>query len=211
MFYAHRRVTSQPQSTARVIHRNQAQPNYPRTYQITDDYDYLLPAYTISDAARQDREAEWAGYRPMTLQCSLNHDNPGDGVPLSPEQCPTAEALFRNAGRYAHFHAEIQELREELRKNIWGKAPDTSDTEVKKLAFRFSPRTFYAEHIIRNQLGKNSAASWREVDLSLQRDLGMAVTSELNANLGLCVFVWMYPRNLEEVGFLEESIKKTSK
>jgi len=38
----------------------------------------------------------------------------------------------------------------------------------------------------------------------------MAVTSELNANLGLCVFVWMYPRNLEEVGFLEESIKKNN-
>jgi hypothetical protein len=108
------------------------------------------------------------------------------------------------------FNAEIKELREELRKNIWEKAPDTSDTEVKKLAFRFSPRTLYVEHIIRNQLGRDSAASWREVDLSLERDLGMAVTSELNTNPGLCAFVCLYPRNLEEVGFLEESIKKNN-
>jgi hypothetical protein len=39
----------------------------------------------------------------------------------------------------------------------------------------------------------------------------MGVTSELNTNPGLCAFVCLYPRNLEEVGFLEESIKKTSK
>ena len=36
----------------------------------------------------------------------------------------------------------------------------------------------------------------------------MAVTSELNTNPGLYAFVCLYPRNLEEVGFLEESIKK---
>ena len=50
----------------------------------------------------------------------------------------------------------------------------------------------------------------REVDLSLERDLGMAVTSELNTNPGLCAFVRLYPRNLDEMGFLEESIKKQS-
>jgi hypothetical protein len=38
----------------------------------------------------------------------------------------------------------------------------------------------------------------------------MAVTSELNTNSGLYAFVCLYPRNLEEVGFLEESIKKTN-
>jgi hypothetical protein len=37
----------------------------------------------------------------------------------------------------------------------------------------------------------------------------MAVTSELNTNPGLCAFVCLYPRNLDEMGFLEESIKKT--
>jgi hypothetical protein len=39
----------------------------------------------------------------------------------------------------------------------------------------------------------------------------MAVTSELNTNPGLCAFVCLYPRNLDEMGFLEESIKKTIK
>jgi hypothetical protein len=38
----------------------------------------------------------------------------------------------------------------------------------------------------------------------------MAVTSELNTNPGLCAFVCLYPRNLDEMGFLEESIKKQS-
>jgi hypothetical protein len=39
----------------------------------------------------------------------------------------------------------------------------------------------------------------------------MGVTSELNTNPGLCAFVCLYPRNLDEMSFLEESIKKTIK
>ena len=32
----------------------------------------------------------------------------------------------------------------------------------------------------------------------------MGVTSELNTNPGLCAFVCLYPRNLDEMGFLTE-------
>jgi hypothetical protein len=38
----------------------------------------------------------------------------------------------------------------------------------------------------------------------------MAVASELSTNPGLYAFVRLYPRNLDEMGFLEESIKKQS-
>jgi hypothetical protein len=38
----------------------------------------------------------------------------------------------------------------------------------------------------------------------------MAVTSELNINPDLGAFVCLYPRNLDDMGFLEDSIKKQS-